>query len=119
MTSDDISSIVPTCGRSVRVHRRVEEKSETQVAHATTVDHQILRPSRSVDEEAVMEARATSFECHFSSVGRSVVGEAFMVARVHENDLEVREPEAARGSFPETAVVGFFRRRLDLHRSVR
>ena len=52
-----------------------------------------------------MEARATSFECHFSSVGRSVVGEAFMVALVHENDLEVREPEAARGSFPDTAVA--------------
>ena len=93
-----------------------------------------------------MEARATSFECHFSSVGRSVVGEAFMAARVHENDLEVREPEAARGSFrrqlrrveargtasgdwisrfslreteEHACVVGFFRRRLDLHRSVR
>ena len=52
-----------------------------------------------------VEARATSFECHFSSVGRSVVGEAFMVARVHENDLEVREPKVARGSFPETAVA--------------
>ena len=52
-----------------------------------------------------VEARATSFECHFSSVGRSPVGEAFMVARVHENDLEVREPEAARGSFPEIAVA--------------
>ena len=44
----------------------------------------------------------TSFESHISSVGRSVVGEAVMAARVHENDLEVREPEAARGSFPET-----------------
>ena len=52
-----------------------------------------------------MEARATSFECHFSSVGRSVVGEAFMVAGVHENYLEVIEPEAARGSFPEIAVA--------------
>ena len=52
-----------------------------------------------------MEARATSFECHFSSVGRSVVGEALMVARVHENNLDVREPEAARGSFPETTVA--------------
>ena len=50
-----------------------------------------------------MEARETSFECHFSSVGRPVVGEAFMAARVHENDLEVKEPEAARGSFLETA----------------
>ena len=44
----------------------------------------------------------TSFESHISLVGRSVVGEAVMAARVHENDLEVREPEAARGSFPET-----------------
>ena len=31
--------------------------------------------------------RATSFESHISSVGRSVVDEAFMVARVHEHDL--------------------------------
>ena len=37
-----------------------------------------------------MEARATSFESHIFSVGRSVVGEAVMAARVHENDLEVR-----------------------------
>ena len=42
-------------------------------AHAKAVDHQILRPSRSVDEEAVM------------------------AARVYEHDLEVRESEAARG----------------------
>ena len=87
--------------------------------------------------------RATSFESHISSVGRSVVDEAVMAAHVHEHDLEVRESEAARGSFPETTkargtasgdrisgfslreteehacMVGFFRRRLDLHRSVR
>ena len=50
-----------------------------------------------------VKARATSFESHISSVGISVVDEAVMVARVHENDLEVREPEAAHGSFPETA----------------
>ena len=72
-----------------------------------------------------------------------MVGEAFMATRVYENDLEIREPEAARGSFPKTTkargtasgdrisgfslqeteehacVVGFFKRRLDLHRSVR
>ena len=90
-----------------------------------------------------MEARATSVESHISSVGRSVVDEAVMAARVHEHDLEVRESEVARGIFPETikargtasgdqiswfslretekhaCVVGFFRRRLDLHRSVR
>ena len=46
-----------------------------------------------------MEARATSVESHISSVGRSVVDEAVMVVRVHEHDLEVRESEAARGSF--------------------
>ena len=44
-------------------------------------------------------ARATSVESHISSVGRSVVEEAFMAARVHEHDLEVKESEAARGSF--------------------
>ena len=49
-----------------------------------------------------MEARATSFESHISSVAGAVVGEAVMAARVHENDLEVRELEAARGSFPKT-----------------
>ena len=46
-----------------------------------------------------MEARATLVECHISSVGRSVVNEAVMAALVHEHDLEVRESEAARGSF--------------------
>ena len=46
-----------------------------------------------------MEARATSVESHISSVGRSVVDEAVMAARVYEHDLEVRESEAARGSF--------------------
>ena len=44
-----------------------------------------------------VEAHATSFESHISLVGRSVVGEAVMAARVHENDLEVRDSEAARG----------------------
>ena len=44
-------------------------------------------------------ARATSVESHISSVGRSVVEEAFMAARVHEHDLEVRESKTARGSF--------------------
>ena len=46
-----------------------------------------------------MEARATSVESHISSVGRSVVDEAVMAARVHEHNLEVRESEAVRGSF--------------------
>ena len=49
-----------------------------------------------------MEARATSVESHFSSVGRSVVDKAVMAACVHEHDLVVRESEAARGIFLET-----------------
>ena len=46
-----------------------------------------------------VEVRTTSVESHISSVGRSVVDEAVMAARVHEHDLEVRESEAAHGSF--------------------
>ena len=61
----------------MHVHRRVEELPEIQVA------------------------RATSVESHISSVGRSVVDETVMEARVHEHDLEVRESEAARGIFLE------------------
>ena len=34
-----------------------EGDAETQVARATSYDHQILRPSRSVDEKAVWAAR--------------------------------------------------------------
>ena len=90
-----------------------------------------------------VEARATSVESHISSVGRSVVEEVVMATRVHKHDLEVRESEAARGSFSETIeargtasgdrisrislqeteehayMVGFFRRSLDVHRSDR
>ena len=46
-----------------------------------------------------VEAHATSVESHISSVSRSVVDKAIMAARVHEHDLEVRESEAAHGSF--------------------
>ena len=90
-----------------------------------------------------MEAHATSVESHISSVGRSVVEEAIMATHVHKHNLEVRETDAAHGIFPETTeargtasgdriswfslreteehacVVGFFRRRLDFHISVR
>ena len=52
-----------------------------------------------------VEARVTSVESHISLVGKSVVEEAVMAARVHEHDLEVRESEAARGIFPETTVA--------------
>ena len=64
--------------------RRSQKPRWRVEARATAVDHQILRPSRSVDEEAVM------------------------AAHVHEHDLEVRnlrphvvdflELTAARGS---------------------
>ena len=49
-----------------------------------------------------VEARATSVESHISLVGRSVVDEAVMAARVHEHNLEVKESEAASGIFPKT-----------------
>ena len=52
-------------------------------ARVTVVDHQILKPSRSVDEEAVMKAR------------------------VHEHDLEVRNLRRCVIDFPElTATRG-------------
>ena len=52
-------------------------------ARATAIDHQILRPSRSVDEEAVM------------------------AAHVHEHDLEVRNLRWRVVDFPElTAARG-------------
>ena len=57
------SLVESACARACNVHRRVEEQPKIQVA------------------------RATSVESHISSVGRSVVDEAFMVVRVHEHDL--------------------------------
>ena len=90
-----------------------------------------------------VEARATSVESHISSVGRLVVDEAVMAARMHEHDLEVKNMRRRMGDFLETTeargtassdriswfslreteehacVVGFFRRRLELHSSVR
>ena len=41
------------------VRWRVKEKPETQVVRATSYDHQILRPSRSVDDKAVLAARVS------------------------------------------------------------
>ena len=51
------------------------------VARAASYDHQILRPSRSVDEEA------------------------FMVARVPRRRSESDESEAARGNFLEASAA--------------
>ena len=60
----------PARGGEVRPKWRVE-------ARVTAVDHQILRPSRSVDEEAVM------------------------AARVPRRRSESHESDAVRGNFPE------------------
>ena len=51
------SATVSTRGRSMHVNRHVKEQPETQVARATSYDHQILKPSRSVDDKAVWAAR--------------------------------------------------------------
>ena len=63
--------------------RRSQKPRWCVEARATAVDHQILRPSRSVDEEAVM------------------------AAHVHEHDLEVRNLRRRVVDFPElTAARG-------------
>ena len=57
---------------------RKSQKPKWRVeARATAVDHQILRPSRSMDEEVVM------------------------AVRVHEHDLEVRNLRRRVVDFPE------------------
>ena len=63
--------------------RRSQKPKWRMEARATAVDHQILRPSRSVDEEAVM------------------------AAHLHEHDLEVRNLRQCVVDFPElTAARG-------------
>ena len=57
--------------------RRSQKPRWRVEARATAVDHQILRPGRSVDEEAVM------------------------AARVHEHNLEVRNLRWCVVDFPE------------------
>ena len=76
MTSDDISCSFRRVAGACNVHWRVEEQLETQVARATSYDHQILRPSRLVNDKAVWAAR----------VPRKRSGS--------------EESEAARGNFP-------------------
>ena len=63
--------------------RRSQKPRWRMKARATAVDHQILRPSRSVDEEAVM------------------------AAHLHEHDPEVRNLRRRVVDFPElTAARG-------------
>ena len=90
-----------------------------------------------------MEARATSYDYQILTPSRSVDDKAVWVARGSRRQSGSEESVAACGIFPETTeargtasgdriswfslreteehacVVGFFRRRLDLHRSVR
>ena len=47
----------------------------------------------------ILEARVKLYEGRSLKFCRSVDEEAVKVARVHEHNLEVRESEAARGSF--------------------
>ena len=63
--------------------RRSQKPRWRMEARATAVDHQILRPSRSMDKEAVM------------------------AAHLHEHDLEVRNLRRRVVDFPElTAARG-------------
>ena len=52
-----------------------------------------------------VEACVTSFESHISSVGRSVVNEAVMAARVHDHDLKVRHLRRRVGDSPELTAA--------------
>ena len=61
--------------------RRSQKPRWRMEARATAVDHQILKPSRSVDEETIM------------------------VARVHKHDLEVRNLRWRMVDFPELTVA--------------
>ena len=55
MTSVVVSAREGVCN----AHRHVKEQPETQVARAASYDHQIFRPSRSVDDKAVLATRVT------------------------------------------------------------
>ena len=76
MTSDDISSrfrrVAEACVFTGAWRRR--QKSRWRVeARATSVDHQILRPSKSVDEETVMAARVHKHDLEVKNLRRRVV----------------------------------------------
>ena len=91
-------------------------------ARATAVDHQILRPSRSVDEEAVMAAHLHEHDLEVRNLRRRVGVFQRQLRRVEARGTAFGD-RISRFSLRETkehaCVVGFFRQRLDLHRSVR
>ena len=53
--------------------RRRQKSRWRMEARATSVDHQILRPSKSVDEEAVMAARVHEHDLEVKNLRRRVV----------------------------------------------
>ena len=57
MTSDDVSSSVSVRAKSIGAWRRCQKPKWRVKARATSYDHQILRPSRSVDDKAIWAAR--------------------------------------------------------------
>ena len=87
-------------------------------ARATSYDHQILRSSKSVDDKAVCAARGPKRRSgsEESEAARESLPETTEVRGTTFGDrisgFSLRDTEE------HACVVGFFRRRLDLHRSV-
>ena len=92
-------------------------------AHAASYDYQILTPSRSVDNKAVWAARGSRrrFGSEESEAAREILSEAIFGAwrRVARLPVTGFLGFSLRETEEHACVVGFFRRRLDLHRSVR
>ena len=76
MTLDDISSrfrsVAGACVFTGAWRRRQKSRWHVE-ARATSVDHQILRPSKSVDEETVMAARVHEHDLEVKNLRRRVV----------------------------------------------
>ena len=60
----------------MQCYRRVKEQPKTQwcvVVRAASYDHQILRPSKSVEEEAVIAARVHEHDLEVKNLRRGMV----------------------------------------------
>ena len=76
MTSDDISSRFRRVARAcvfTGAWRRSQKPRWRVEARAAVFDHQILRPSKSVDEEAVMAACVHEHDLEVKNLRRRVV----------------------------------------------
>ena len=93
----------------------MEEKSKTQVARGgtvTAVDHQILKPSKSVDEEAVMARVYQEDDLKVMNLRRRVGIFQSLFRRVgaRENSDEDQLPGfGSREVVDHVLVVGFIR----------